>query len=38
MRKPIGFGEGRKLPGGFVQHGNTLVECTEPNLIPANRH
>ena len=38
MRKPVGLGEGRKLPGGFVQHGNSLVERTKPDLIAANRH
>ena len=36
MGKSIGFGEGGKLSGGFVQHGNPLVECTEPDLISAD--
>ena len=38
MGKPVCFGEGPKLPGGFVQHGNPFVERAEPDLIPANCH
>ena len=35
MGESLGFGKGRKLSGGFVQHGNPLVECTKPDLISA---